>query len=273
MLKTMFITNDPRRARIAEENSVDVIWIDLEIRNKEERQAGTGSLISHHKPEDIDKVKKVLKKAELLVRLNPMFDGTKDEVDDAISRGADAVMLPMYNSVEDVERFLGYVDGRAKVCLLLETIGAEECLEQTLRLKGIDRVHVGMNDLHIQYHNRFMFELLSNGKIDNICSKVRNAGVEYGFGGVARLGEGLLPAEEVLGEHYRLGSSSVILSRSFFAHDEDVSPLEAERLFSEDILNIRNYERFLQTQNPAFFEDNRKKVKASVNAVLESCLV
>ena len=36
-----------------------------------------------------------------------------------------------------------------------------------------------------------------------------------GFGGIARLGFGMLPAEHVIAEHYRLGSTAVILSRSF----------------------------------------------------------
>ena len=38
---------------------------------------------------------------------------------------------------------------------------------------------------------------------------------KFGFGGIARIGEGDLPSDNILGEHVRLGSQSVILSRTF----------------------------------------------------------
>ena len=60
-----------------------------------------------------------------------------------------------------------------------------------------------------------MFELLSDGTVESLCLKFKSKGVPYGFGGVARVGTGILPAECVLGEHYRLGSDRVILSRAF----------------------------------------------------------
>ncbi|BBI65064.1 hypothetical protein HSBAA_63700 [Vreelandella sulfidaeris] len=37
----------------------------------------------------------------------------------------------------------------------------------------------------------------------------------WGVGGVARIGQGELPAETVIGEHVRLGSQWIILSRAF----------------------------------------------------------
>lgn len=39
--------------------------------------------------------------------------------------------------------------------------------------------------------------------------------IPFGFGGIARIGEGDLPSDYILGEHVRLGSTSVILSRTF----------------------------------------------------------
>ena len=49
------------------------------------------------------------------------------------------------------------------------------------------------------------------------CSviKFEDKGIPYGFGGIAQLGQGTLPAENIIAEHYRLGSSMAILSRSF----------------------------------------------------------
>ena len=60
-----------------------------------------------------------------------------------------------------------------------------------------------------------MFELLSDGTVEHLCNVLRNNHIRYGFGGIGRIGDGTLPAEYILAEHVRLGSSMVILSRSF----------------------------------------------------------
>ena len=44
---------------------------------------------------------------------------------------------------------------------------------------------------------------------------MKKHGKAFGFGGIAALGSGELPAEWILAEHVRLGSSSVILSSRF----------------------------------------------------------
>ncbi len=269
-LKTMYITNDPGVAKIAENNTVDRIWVDLEIKNKIERQGGMNTVISHHSMEDVSAIRSAIKKAELLVRINPISDDTRAEVDEVISRGADIIMLPMYELVSDASRFLECVDGRAKTVLLLETIAAEKSLDDVLRMGGMDEIHIGMNDLHIQYRMKFMFELLADGIIDSMCNKIRNAGVKFGFGGLAQLDQGQLPARYILAEHYRLGSSSTILSRSFvhhhILHDDEM----AQQEFGEGMRLIREYENWLCTQSPEFFEENRRRVKVEVEKLRDN---
>ena len=57
---------------------------------------------------------------------------------------------------------------------------------------------------------------MKDGIVEYISVLCKRAGRNFGFGGVSRLGGvGLLPAEDVLSEHMRLGSSSVILSRDW----------------------------------------------------------
>lgn len=53
----MYITNQPEIAKIAEKNTVDRIWVDLEIRNKLERQGGMDTVISNHAITDVNIVK------------------------------------------------------------------------------------------------------------------------------------------------------------------------------------------------------------------------
>lgn len=77
-LKLMYITNDERIAKIAEDSGVDWVFIDLEINGKEQRQGHLDTVISRHSIRDVSKIKKVLSKSQLLVRVNPIFEGSRD---------------------------------------------------------------------------------------------------------------------------------------------------------------------------------------------------
>lgn len=268
-LKLMYITNNARVAQIAENNSVDRIWVDLEKKGKCKRQAGMNTVQSTHEINDVSKIRNTLKKAELLVRINSMNDESEKEINEVIERGAEIIMLPYFTRADEVKQFLGYVDGRAKTMILLETIGAEKNIEEILKLQGINEVHIGLNDLHIQYRNRFMFELLSNGKVEEICNHIRKFKIPYGFGGVARLDEGLLPARHIIAEHYRLGSTMAILSRSFYDTWLNEDYEEIERVFKYGISEIREYEKRLETETMEFFENNRITVKREVDTIVQ----
>ena len=210
----MYITNNPQVALIGEQCGVDRLWVDMEWMGKEKRQPGD-TVKSHHTLEDISALRSVLTTSKLMVRINPLHDKSKYEIDESIVRGAEIIMLPMWKTSDDVKRFVDYVDGRAVINLLLETSEALENLYKIVKIPGIDEVHIGLNDLHLSLHKKFMFELLVDGTVEHICSVLKNNGIRYGFGGIGRIGGGTLPAEYILAEHVRLGSSMVILSRSF----------------------------------------------------------
>lgn len=268
-LKLMYITNDPMVATVAEESGVERIWIDLEYMGKEERQCGRNSVKSDHVAEDVAKLRTYVKNSELMVRVNPLFDESIVEIDKVIAGGADLVMLPMFKTASDVSCFVNMIGRRAKVMLLVETAEAIENLEEIVEVPGVDEIHIGLNDLHLAYGLTFMFELVANGIIDDACEIIRSVGIPYGFGGVAKLGEGLLPAEYVLGEHYRLGSSMVILSRAFCDTWSSKEEKQLRMIFSTEVNNIREYETMLKLQNEAYFIDNHKKVREIVDAVLK----
>lgn len=263
-LNLMFITNKESIAKIAEDSGVDWIFIDLEIKGKKERQGHLNTVISCHHIKDVKKIKKVLTKSELLVRVNPIYDGSKYEINRVIRDGADIAMLPFFKTKDEVETFIGYVNGRVKTCLLCETSEAVENIDDILTLKGIDLIHIGLNDLHLSYKMKFMFELLADGTVEMLCNKFKIKGIPYGFGGIARLGQGALPAEYIIGEHYRLGSSMAILSRSFCNVNrmDDVS--EVEKVFKIGINEIRVYEDGLLNKDITFFKHNHDVVKDKV---------
>jgi len=267
-LKLMYITNQPDVAKIAENYKVDRIFIDLETIGKSDRQANYNSVKSNHSFIDISKIRKTLSSSELLVRINQMHDKTKLEIDEAVHRGADIIMLPMYRSAEEANFFVDLVNGRAKTILLLETIDAEKDLEKTLSSSGADEIHIGLNDLHIEYKLSFMFQLLANGKVDEICEKIKPYNIMYGFGGIAGLDRGILPGRYIIAEHYRLGSTMAILSRSFCDAKIIKNLDKIEAIFSNDIPQIRKYEEFLVKAPHEFFEKNRKETIEIIEKVI-----
>ena len=277
-LKMMYITNNPEVAKVAEKNTVDRIWVDLEKIGKDKRQGGMNTVQSTHVLSDVSVIRDAISSAELLVRVNPIYEGSKEEIREVINRGADIIMLPFFKTRDEVARFLEYVnsvnisDKKVKTLLLLETIEAEHNIEAILdEFKGaVDEVHIGLNDLHLQYGSKFMFELLANGKVDEIVNVLKKYQVSYGFGGIARLDEGLVPARHVIPEHYRLGSSMAILSRSFYDSWISDDLEEIERVFKYGMSEIRDYENRLSHEVPEFFERNRQKLIDEVNAVVRN---
>lgn len=268
-LKFLYITNQAEVAKIAETCGVEYIVVDLEILGKEERQRNRSSVISRHTLEDVQRIRAALTRAKLLVRVNPIHERSQEEVDQVIAAGADIVMLPYFKTPGEVAAFLQTVDGRAQTCLLWETVEAVEHMEEILPLPGIDMIHIGLNDLHIGRNMNFMFELLSDGTVERLCQRFKSAGIPYGFGGIARIGQGDLPAEHILAEHVRLGSGMVILSRSFFTLRAGDAMEACKEEFREGVEAIRAYENILATKDDAFFEENRKIVQQKVAAIVE----
>ncbi len=264
-LTLMYITNNPDVAVLAQKCGVDRIWIDLETLGKAERQGHLDSVKSNHTIDDISRFRPLIKESQLLVRVNPINPGSQAEINAVIDAGADLIMLPMWKSLEEVKQFLRYVDGRAKKILLLETKEAVECLDAVLEHGGFDEIHIGLNDLHLSYGLDFMFELLSNGTVEMLCNKIRNYNIPYGFGGIARLECGLLPAKHVIMEHYRLGSTRAILSRSFC--DANLNP-DCEDLFTREMKRLRDYEQSLATVPAEEFQHNQAVVAEIVNGIV-----
>ena len=270
MLKLMYITNDPAVAKIAADAGVDRIFIDMEVLGKAERQGGMDTVQSHHTPEDIAKVRTAIgDQAEIMARVNPLNPNSQTEIDDAIANGADVIMLPMWRTADDLRQLVRMVNGRAKVMPLLETDTAAEHLPEALAVPGIDQMHIGLNDLHLCYHQKFMFQLLADGTVDRLCIQLHDANIPYGFGGVGRPGSGTLPAEYIIGEHYRLGSRYVILSRSFCNTDKITDMDEIRCIFTEGVADIRRVERDCAAWTQEQFEENHRRVCACVEEIVK----
>lgn len=278
----MYITNNPDVAKIAEDAGVDWIFVDMEYIGKDDRQGGLDTVQNHHTIEDIKTIKSSLNKAKVLVRVNPIHGVQKDgyfdsetEIDKAIEAGADIIMLPFFHSVKEVQDFVSFInrgnlkhDRDVKTCLLLETPEAAILLDEILNVKGIDMIHIGLNDLHLAMGMKFMFQLLTDGIVEQLAQKIKSKNIPFGFGGIASLHSGSLPGSYVLKEHYRLGSSMVIVGRSFCNTNVIKDLNQIKSIFDAGIAEIRELEAEAQ-KAVDYFSNNHIAVEKAVAQIVK----
>ena len=272
-LKLMYITNSPEVAQIVENAGIDRIFIDMEHIGKSDRQGGMDTVQSHHTVDDIKSIKNAVFSADVMVRVNPIhnstesYSSTETEIDNAIKSGADILMLPYFKKADEVKRFIDAVGGRARTLPLLETPEAVKNVDEILSIKGIDEIFIGLNDLSLGYGKKFMFELLSDGTVERLCNKFKQCGIPYGFGGIASIGKGMLPSEYVIKEHYRLGSTCAILSRSFCDIKKIKNIAEVEDVFKSGVAQIRQLEAECGLKDKQFFEENKKEIDRRIKVI------
>ncbi len=269
--KLMILCDDPKSAIDAQNAGIDRVFYDLEYIGKAERQHGRNTVKSNNSIDNIPAIRKVVTTSELLVRTNPIHAYSQAEVDKAVEYGADILMLPMVMDHHDVEQYVAMVGGRAKVCIMIETAAAMARLDKILAVKGVDEIFVGLNDLHITMGLTFMFELLSGGLVEYIAEKCNKAGIPFGFGGIARIGEGDLPSDYILGEHVRLGSQSVILSRTFKGLVGVDANAHAINL-KEEVDKVREKMVQIRQWNSDDYKENIVKINLAVDKVLYKIL-
>ena len=229
---------------------------------------------NHHTIDDIKKMRPIVTNAELMVRVNPLhtaaedYCSSEDEINQSIEAGADVIMLPMFKTADDVKKFVSYVDGRAKVQLLVETAEAAAKIDSILEVPGVDEIHIGLNDLHLAMHKAFMFELICDDTVASLCKKIKAKGIKYGFGGIARVGYGMLPAEHIIAEHYRLGSTAAILSRGFCDANIVKDPMEIESIFVKGVSDIRLKEHEVAQYSEEQYLKNLDIIREKVSVIV-----
>jgi hypothetical protein len=83
-------TNDVSLASTADRAGVQRIGVDLDRLGKAERQRGRGTWISPHQERDLEPLGRVLTRAELFARVDPLNGDTARQVDAVIAYGARA---------------------------------------------------------------------------------------------------------------------------------------------------------------------------------------
>lgn len=252
------ITNDVALARRADVAGVDRIGVDIERLAKRTRQGHIpGARISDHELADLVALREAVRCAVLFARLNSLHAQSNVEIDAAIAAGARVLMLPFFTGPAEVERFVRLVDERAGVSLLLETWPALVRLHDVLAVDGVGEVMVGLNDLQFATSIRNPFELVASDIMATVAESVLARGRAFGFGGLARADDEALPvpADLVIAQHARLGSTSAWLARSFFG-----GPAEDANLVDE-VAKLRARIAFWSTQSPEVLRTERERLR------------
>lgn len=189
------------------------IVVDWERRDKALRQAGEGTQINGDTLEDLVRMRAATP-GRLLCRINAFGPWTAGEVADALTAGADEILLPMVRSTEQVDRTLELVAGRCGLGILIETQDAVNDAA-ALAARPLARVYVGLNDLRIDRRSTELFRPLVDGTVEAVRAVV---GRPFGVGGMTLPGGGFpVPSDLLAAELVRSGADFTFLRRAFTA--------------------------------------------------------
>jgi hypothetical protein len=272
-MKTILITNDQLIAKDAQSAGVSRIMVDLELIGKKERQASRTTFISNHQPQDIEKIRAVLTDSQLIVRINSYNKNSGNEIEHAITAGADIIMLPMITDIAQLDKISDLIAGRAMLLPLVETAYSMAHITYIAAHPAVSEVYIGLNDLHLSLGLDYLFEPLSLGLLDWMADKIKATDKSFGFGGIATIGSGELPAEFILAEHVRLNSTCIILS-SRFTKDINIYNQEGrvERI-KEALLQMENKEIELLKREAEQVEEDRKRTAIIISKIAQACII
>jgi len=227
------------------------IVVDWERRGKARRQLGENTQVNEDTPDDLSRMRAATD-GLLLCRINGYGPWTAAEVDEAVARGADEVLLPMVRRTDEVDRTLDLVAGRCGVGILVETVDAVD-RAATLARRPLSRIYVGLNDLRIDRGSTELFRPLVDGTVEAVRAEVR---VPFGVGGLTLPGQGFPVAAELLAaELVRVGADFTFLRRSFTADMAGRDPFtEVPRLLESVAALQRRDDATIAAQRTLFAE-------------------
>jgi hypothetical protein len=215
---TLF-TDDANLARAADHAGIDRIGLDLETLGKSIRQDSRRHWVSNHNETRMGEVRRSLAKSAFFVRVNPINEYSGSQIEFVLSQGVQVIMLPMFRTVAEARDFAAMVDGRAKTVLLAENRDALAIVDTLLTLPGIDEIHIGLNDLHIDLALHNQFEVLLLPDIEKCSNSAARATMPLAVGGLGRVGDELLtvPSRLIYPFYPVLKLSGSLVSRTFFS--------------------------------------------------------
>jgi 2-keto-3-deoxy-L-rhamnonate aldolase RhmA len=217
-LLTMLWSADPILAARADDAGIDRIGLDLEILGKADRQRGLGTWVSSHRIDQLRDIRSAVRRAEFFCRINPIHADSQTEIDQVLAYGVEVLMLPMFTTVEEVEKFVAMIDGRAKAVPLLEHRLAVDEIDRIVRVPGLDCIHVGLTDLALSLNAPNRFALMASPLMERVAAAVNRQGLRLCIGGIGRALDDSqpIPTDAIYAQYARLNATGALVSRAFF---------------------------------------------------------
>lgn len=240
-----YFSNNSTEAAELVSSGIGQVCIDIERNGKTDRQKGRNTFISTHQLEDIRDMVSSLGSERVICRVNPIYEGSREEISKSIDYGASSIILPYFRHLSEVERFLSILDGRAKSTLLIETCHSFMLIPELVKITSVDSLYIGLNDLSLDCGISNMIDLVSNGWMEIAASLIAGQ-MPFGFGGISSLNDSscLVDPKTILKVHKAIGTNSLILSRSFFNCCKllsDQSGLPYQQVVGSEISLISEY--------------------------------
>lgn len=209
--------NGPMSLDIAIAAGIDAVLVDCEEIGKRTRQHGFDTEINCWRPRDCESVRERSNDLRVICRIDS-FRGVGraaiDQAREAVNAGADEVLLPMVDQLDQVQQILDVVAGRAEVGVMIETEWAVRAAAELDRLP-LKRAFIGLNDLMIERRSPHLFQHLLDGTVEQIRSQLKR--IALGFGGLTLPERGYpVPGRLLMAELARQRSNFTFLRRSFY---------------------------------------------------------
>ena len=206
-----FYSNAELTEKCAESELTGMV-VDWEKSSKRNRQSIYNTQINLHSTKELVEARRIFKK-EIICRVNGGSYLDVGEISRAIDLGADYIMIPMIKEIEDIEKALKAIDGRAKNVLMIET---QESLKLTplLNQYPVDKVYIGLNDLAISRKSTNIFLPFIDGTVESLRKSIS---VDFGIAGLTHSDSGNpIPCHLIIQELKRLNCHFTFLRRSFY---------------------------------------------------------
>lgn len=212
MIELLVFESAPQRVMDLRGAGYSSFIVDLELMGKDLRQLGYDTEINRSSFEDIATLKSCGVNS-IWTRINCFGEHTAGEVEEAIARGSSSIILPMVRSTQEVDAVLGCVNGRAELCVMIETREGVEIARQIAGMP-VSSAYFGLNDFAISTGNRNIFAAVADGTVARTREHFKDR--RFGFGGLTHPGGGApVSSRAILRELERTGCSFTFLRRSF----------------------------------------------------------
>ncbi|NIM95060.1 MAG: hypothetical protein GTO18_15280 [Anaerolineales bacterium] len=207
----LLFSTDPEFIAQSVSAGVEGIVVDWENIGKDRRQAFADTQINRDTLDDLIRVR-ASTKAKVICRINRFGESTHSEVEQAVSAGADELLLPMVRTATEVEKALELVRDRSGLGILVETLSAVRTINELSQLP-LSRIYVGLMDLAIEREMTNIFMALADGTVETIRQSIT---CPFGFGGLTLPDRGYpIPCRLLIAEMVRLRCDFSFLRRSF----------------------------------------------------------